>query len=91
MKSTFRKGDYMVRITDVIKKWKDEAGLKNTDIILIGACPTVRETLKICTNKPGWMIGKAGCLYNKYKDIIFEKYPHIKQIEFIETETRYIR
>lgn len=37
MKSTFRKGDYMVRITDVIKKWKDEAGLKNTDIILIGA------------------------------------------------------
>lgn len=81
----------MERITDVIKKWKDEAGLKNTDIILISAYSTVKETLKICTNKPGWMIGKAGWLYDKYKDIIFKQYPHIKQIEFIETETWYIK
>ena len=28
MKRKFRKDDYMERITDVIKKWKDEAGLK---------------------------------------------------------------
>ncbi len=81
----------MEKFTDIIKRWKDEAGLKNNDIILISACPTVRETLKICTNKPGWMIGKSGYLYNKYKNIISEKYPHIKQIEFIETETWYIR
>ena len=92
MKRKFQKdGDYMERITDIIKKWKDEAGLKNNDIILISAFPTVRETLKICTSKPGWMIGKAGCLYNKYKDIILKQYPHIKQIDFVETETWYIR
>ena len=47
-------------ITKIIKEWKDEAGLNHNDIVLISACPTIRETLKICTNKPGWMIGKSG-------------------------------
>lgn len=80
------------RITNIIKEWKDEAGLDpRKDIVLISAHSDISEILKICTNKPGYMIGKGGCLVNKYKSIICDKFPNIKNIEFIETDFWYIR
>lgn len=42
-------------ISALIKEWKDEAGV--TGIILVGAYPSIRDTIKICTDKPGLMIG----------------------------------
>ena len=78
-------------IKKIIKEWKDEAELNHNDIVLISAYPTIRETLKICTNKPGWMIGKGGCLYEKYKEKIMEQFESIKNIEFVETDSWYIR
>ena len=78
-------------IKKIIKEWKDEAELNHNDIVLISAYPTIRETLKICTNKPGRMIGKSGCLYEKYKEKIMEQFKSIKNIEFVETDSWYIR
>lgn len=73
----------------IIKDWKDEAGIKG--IIQINALPTVRDILIICTAYPGYMIGKGGCLVDKYKRIIQKEFPNIKKIEFIETNRWWIK
>ena len=77
------------RLTQIIKEWKDEAGVKG--IIQISALPTVRSTLTICTDRPGLMIGKGGCLVDKYREKIQKEYPNIKEIKFVETDSWYIR
>lgn len=77
------------RLTQIIKEWKDEADIKG--IIQINACPTVRNILTICTDRPGLMIGKGGCLIDKYKKMIQKEYPNIKEIKFLETDNWYIR
>ena len=76
-------------LTKIIKEWKDEAGVKG--IIQINALSTVRDTLTICTDRPGFMIGKGGCLIDKYREKIQKEYPNIKKIEFVETDSWYIR
>lgn len=78
-------------VSDIIKVWKDEARLGREDIILLSAFPNSRETLKIYTSKPGWLIGKEGHLYQKYNQIILEKCPNIKKIKLVETDCWYIR
>lgn len=77
------------KLTKLIKQWKDEAGVKG--IIQINAYPTVKDTLTICTDRPGFMIGKGGCLIEKYKEKIKNEYPNIKRIYFMETDSWYIR
>ena len=76
-------------ISQIIKEWKDEAGVKG--IILVGAYPTIRDTIKICTDKPGLMIGKGGNLFNKYKNKLKEICSNLQNIEFVETDRWYIR
>ena len=77
------------RLTEIIKEWKDEAGVKG--IIKISAVPTVRDTLIICTDRPGYMIGKEGCLVDKYREKIQKEFPRINGINFVETNSWYIR
>ena len=77
------------RLTEIIKEWKDEAGVKG--IIQISALPTVRDTLIICTDRPGYMIGKEGCLVDKYREKIQKEFPRINGINFVETHSWYIR
>ena len=77
------------RLTELIKQWKDEAGVKG--IIQINAYPTARGMLTICTDRPGIMIGRGGCLIDKYREKIQKEYPNIKKIEFVETDNWYIR
>ena len=77
------------RLTEIIKQWKDEAGVKG--IIQINALPTVRHTLIICTDRPGFMIGKGGCLVDKYREKIQKEFPNINEINFVETHSWYIR
>lgn len=50
-------------ISSIFKEWKKEAGVKG--VILLGVFPGLRDTIKVCTDKPGFMIGKGGCLYYK--------------------------
>lgn len=76
-------------LTKIIKEWKDEAGVKG--IIQINALSTVRDTLTICTDRPGFMIGKGGCLIDKYREKIQNEYSNIKEIKFVETDSWYIR
>ena len=76
-------------LTKIIKEWKDEAGVKG--IIQINALFTVRSALTIYTDRPGLMIGKGGCLVDKYREKIQKEYPNIKEIKFVETDSWYIR
>lgn len=74
--------------SEIFKKWKKEAGVRGP--ILIGAFPNLRDTIKICTDRPGALIGKGGERYEKYKKKLQELNPKLKEILFIETDSYYI-
>ena len=76
-------------ISSIIKEWKDEAGVKG--IVLVSPYSTFRGTIKICTDKPGLMIGKGGELVDKYKEKLKEFNSYLERIEFVETDSWYIR
>ena len=44
-----------------------------------------REIL-IYTTRPGWLIGKAGCLVNKYTEIMKKEWPIFNGFRFKETK-----
>lgn len=75
--------------SNIIKEWKDEAGVKG--IILVGAFPEIRDTIRICTDRPGLMIGLGGELANKYRDKLKKVCPSLQRIEFVETDKWYIK
>jgi hypothetical protein len=89
--SNFIANPHTKGITDIIKEWKNEAGLNKNDIILINDHYTLNETLTIYTNKIYWLVGEKGHLYDKYKEIITNKYPNIKHINLVRTCHWYIR
>jgi len=76
-------------ISEIIKEWKDEAGVK--DIILVGARSSCLRTIKICTSRPGAMIGLGGELHDKYKEKLKKVNPVLEHIEFVETDSWYIK
>lgn len=76
-------------ISRIIKEWKDEAGIQG--IVLVGKHYYNDGKLKICTDKPGLMIGFHGELVDKYKKILNGIDKYIKEIEFVETDPWYIR
>lgn len=76
-------------ISNIIKEWKEEAGVKG--IILVGVYPDFRDTIKICTDRPGFMIGKGGELVDKYKERIKEFNPNLEKIEFVETDSWFVK
>lgn len=76
-------------ISDIIKQWKDEAGVEG--IVLVSAFPSFRDTIKICTDKPGSMIGKHGELVDKYRQKLKKINRHLQHIEFVETDSWFIR
>lgn len=76
-------------ILNIIKEWKDEANVKG--VLLVSAYSDLRDTIRICTDKPGLMIGKGGYLFDKYKKKLKEFNPNLEHIEFVETDSWYIR
>ena len=76
-------------ISNIIKKWKDEANVKG--VILVGVYADFSDTIKICTDRPGVMIGKNGELVDKYKKKLKEFNPNLEHIEFVKTDSWYIR
>ena len=76
-------------ISNIFKEWKKVAGVKG--IILLGVFPELKDTINVCTDKPGFMIGKGGNLLEKYKRKL-QQYNHkLKHIKFIETDSWYIK
>lgn len=76
-------------VMHVIKEWKNEAHVD--EIIQVSVFSSFKDTIKICTNKPGYLIGKGGSTYEKYFSKLKEVNPNLKQIEFIETDSWYIK
>ena len=76
-------------IINIIKEWKEEAGVNS--IILVSAFPSFKETIKICTDKPGLMIGYKGELVNKYREKLKKINPNLEKIEFVETDSWFIK
>ena len=76
-------------ISNIINEWKEEAGVKG--IILVGAYPDFRDTIRICTDRPGFMIGKGGELVDKYREKLKEYNKKLERIEFVETDSWFIR
>ena len=76
-------------ISKIIKEWKDEA--KVNGIILVSVYSNLRDTIKICTDRPGIMIGYGGMLVDKYKEKLKEINPKLERIEFVETDSWYIK
>ena len=76
-------------ISNIIKEWKTEAGVKG--VVLVSVFSDLRDTIKICTDKPGYMIGKGGELVYKYRDKLKVYNPNLENIEFVETDNWYIR
>ncbi len=79
----------MRSISTIIKEWKDEAGVK--DIILVSVSSSCTRTIKICTSRPGPMIGLGGELFDKYKAKLKVVNQNLEHIEFIETDSWYIK
>lgn len=70
----------MYKIKNILKEWKKESG--STRVIQYRYR---NGMLTIYSSQPGWLIGKAGVLVDKYKKI-FEKEIHdFKDLEFVET------
>lgn len=76
-------------ISNIIKEWKDDANVKG--VVLVGVYADFRDTIRICTDKPGLMIGKGGELFDKYKKKLKEFNQNLEHIEFVETDSWYIR
>lgn len=76
-------------LTKIILAWKKECHIHG--IIQLGAYPTTKPTLTICTPRPGAMIGKGGTIYAKYLKRIQRLCPTIQNIEFVETHSWYIK
>ena len=76
-------------ISETIKAWKDEAGVKG--IVLVSNYSEFRNKITICTDRPGYMIGKGGKLVDKYRDKLKEFNPRLESIEFVETDRWFIK
>lgn len=62
-------------IATIIKEWKDEAGVKG--VVLTSPYSSFDNTIKICTDRPGLLIGKGGELVNKYREKLKTINPHL--------------
>ena len=76
-------------VANIIKEWKDEAGIKS--IVQVSAFSSSSRVITICTDKPGLMIGKYGSLLDKYKNRLKKVNFKLDRIEFVETDSWYIR
>lgn len=71
---------YDKKIQEIIRQWKQECGITHT-ILFRYSC----NVLKICTDKPGIMVGFHGSMVYKYTEIFKGYDKNFEKIEFIET------
>lgn len=68
------------RIQKIIKKWKEESGASR-----VIQFKYKNGELTIFTSQPGYLIGKAGVLADKYRDIMEHEFSNFKDLKFLET------
>ena len=69
------------RIQRIVKQWKEEAGV--TRVIQW----TYKDgILTLYTAQPGFMIGKAGKLFDKYYSILRRGVYGLTELKFVETD-----
>ena len=76
-------------ISSIIKKWKEEAGVNG--IVLVSAFSGFSDTITICTDRPGLMIGIGGHRVERYMEKLKEVNPNLMTINFVETDGWYIK
>lgn len=77
-------------INEVIRDWCDECGIPYTSVMFRKLWQNPGE-IEVFTDRPGWLIGKAGVMLNKYTEKLQEKINKYKgneiiSIKIIETE-----
>lgn len=78
----------MRRLSEILKQWKDESGSRG---ILQFKYLHSNGMLLLCTPYPGWFIGKYGALVDKYRNILKSEISEFTDIQFVETDSWYIR
>lgn len=68
--------DYSVEL--VLKEWVDESRTPEPIQFSYG-----KGELFIYTSSPGYLIGKAGTLYNKYKDKLISEFSDLKSVRIV--------
>lgn len=68
---------------EVIREWKEEAGLNNLDYVVRVYHTRHNDVLTIMTSRPSYLIGRCGILGNKYRDIL-KKECGLKKINIYE-------
>lgn len=70
-------------IRALIREWKVEAKVKER----VGYKINYTEcTITLTTNHPGYLIGRAGVLIEKYKNKMQENWPKFKNFYFVELD-----
>ena len=65
----------------ILSAWCKEAGVKTP----VGYYLDVMDgTYYIYTDKPGYLIGKSGCLVEKYQKLLQMQFSAMKSIKFVE-------
>lgn len=70
-----------MKIMNILKRWKAEAGAKRVIQFRYS-----KGVLTIYTSQPGFLIGKAGKLHEKYNNIFENELQGFKKIMFVETD-----
>lgn len=65
---------------ELIEKWCKESGVTTP----VGYYNNHSGTIKIYTDRPGWLIGKGGENVNKFKDELEKEFNMKYNVEFIE-------
>ena len=72
------------RIARILNAWKIESGL-NEVIRFKYDCRS--NTLTIYASRIGFLIGRAGVVYNKYREILKEEIHGFDKINFVEVSS----
>lgn len=78
----------MKNIQKTIKEWKKEAKVESPVLFKVRTLDN-KTTLCIYTTRPGYLIGRAGKLFYKYKDILTgnsKTFGQIDDVTIFETE-----
>lgn len=73
-------------VEKVLKEWVDESRIPEPIQFSYG-----KGELFIYTSRPGYLIGKAGTLYNKYKDKLMSEFDDLNSVHIVEVHLVRVR
>lgn len=78
----------MKQIYGILREWKEESQTRG---VIQFNFDFRTGQLTIYTSFPGWLIGKAGCYFDKYNKKLQEQISTFKSIKIVETDCYYVR